>query len=234
MKIYTYTSVFLLFILAASCNKQNNNTLSKKEIAEGWELLFDGKSVEKWKMFNGGNVVGWRVVNGELHNSGADSYYGGDIITKKQYSNFELYIEWKVEPQSHSGIFFNVEEGVTDAINETGQEYQLIDDLGWAESLQDKQKSGANYNMFAPVRFTAKPAKSWNISRLIVDNRHVEHWLNDKKVLEYVLWSDEWKAAKQNSEWADFPYFGAGKSGHIGLQDHGGLVVFRNIKIREL
>jgi len=233
MKIYIYAPVFLFFIIVVSCKTQNN-TLSDREIAKGWELLFDGKSTEKWKMFNGGNVAGWKVVNGELHNSGADTYYGGDIITKKQYTNFELYIEWKVEPQSHSGIFFNVEEGITDAINETGQEYQLIDDLGWAEPLNDKHKSGANYNMFPPVRFAALPAGSWNKSRLIVNKQYVEHWLNGKKVLEYVLWSDKWKIAKQSSEWADFPYFGEGKSGHIGLQDHGGLVMFRNIKIREL
>jgi len=233
MKTYIYTAVFLFFILAVSCNTQNNS-LSNREVIAGWELLFDGKSIEKWKMFNGGDVVGWRVANGELHNSGAVSYYGGDIITKKRYTNFELYIEWKVEPQSHSGIFFNVEEGITDAINEIGQKYQLIDDLGWAEPLNDKQKSGANYNMFPPVRFVAKPAGNWNNSRLIVNKQHVEHWLNGKKVLEYVLWSDKWKEAKQHSEWADSPYFGEEKSGHIGLQEHGGAVMFRNIKIKEL
>ena len=230
MRIYIYVSAFLFFILTA-CNKQNN-TLTNREIARGWELLFDGESVEKWKMFNGGNVAGWKVIDGELHNSGADSYYGGDIVTKKQYTNFELYIEWKIESQSHSGIFFNVEEGVTNTIDETGQKYQLIDD--WTEPLNNMQKSGANYNLFSPVRFTAKPAGNWNKSRLIVNKQRTEHWLNGKKVLEYVLWSDEWEAAKQSSEWAGFPYFGESKSGHIGLQDHGGLVAFRNIKIREL
>ena len=233
MKTYIYVPAFLFSIFVISCNTRNN-TLSNKEIAKGWELLFDGESTEKWKMFNGGDVAGWKVVNDELHNSGADSYYGGDIITKKLYTNFELYIEWKVEPQSHSGIFFHVEEGVTNYINETGQEYQLIDDLGWAEPLTDKRKSGANYDMFPPVRFAAKPAGSWNNSRLIVNKQYVEHWLNGKKVLDYVLWNDKWIEAKQASEWSDFPYFGEGRTGHIGLQDHGGLVVFRNIKIREL
>ena len=173
MKIYINLSVFLFFILAISCNTQNN-TFSNREIARGWELLFDEKSAEKWKMFNGNDVAGWKIVNGELHNSGADSYYGGDIIIKKQYTNFELYIEWKVEPQSHSGIFFNVEEGIANTINETGQEYQLIDDLDWAEPLNDKNKSDANYSMFPPVRFAAKPADSWNNSRLIVNNQYVE------------------------------------------------------------
>jgi hypothetical protein len=233
MKIFISVPLFLFSVFAVSCGRQNN-TLSNREIAGGWELLFDGTSVEKWKMFNGGDVVGWKAVNGELHNSGTNSYYGGDIITKKQYADFELYIEWKAEPQSHSGIFFNVEEGITDSVNETGQEYQLIDDSGWAEPLDGKHKSGANYGMFPPVHFTAKPAGSWNNSRLTVNSGHVEHWLNGKKVLSYILWSDEWKAAKQLGEWAEFPYFGEGKTGHIGLQDHGGVVVFRNIKIKEL
>ena len=232
MKVYIYISAF--FIFSVSCSNTPDNTLSNREIGKGWELLFDGKSTEKWKMFNGGDVAGWKVVNGELHNSNTDRYYGGDIITKKQYTNFELYIEWKVAPQSYSGIFFNVEEGITNTINETGQKYQLIDDLGWAEPLKNEQKSGANYNMFPPVRFAALPAGSWNSSRLIVNKQNVEHWLNGKKVLSYVLWSEQWKTAKQSGEWADFPYFGEGKSGHIGLQDHGGLVMFKNIKIREL
>lgn len=233
MKIFVSVPILLFSVFAMSCGRQNN-TLSNREIAGGWELLFDGQSVENWKMFNGGDVVGWRAVNGELHNSGANPYYGGDIVTKKPYTNFELHIEWKVEPQSHSGIFFNVEEGLTDAMNETGQEYQLADDAGLAEPLDGKYRSGASYGMFAPVHFAAKPAGRWNKSRLKVTDGQVEHWLNGKTVLTYTLWSDEWQVAKQASQWAEYPYFGEGTSGYIGLHDHGGAVVFRNIKIKEL
>jgi hypothetical protein len=232
--VYVLTLLFIITVISCKTGDKRINTLSKKEIFNGWELLFDGHSMEKWKMFNGGDVAGWKIVNGELQNSGIGSYYGGDIITKKQYTNFELYIEWKVAPQSHSGIFYHVEEGVTNAISETGPEYQLIDDLGLTESLDDKQKSGAVFGMFSPVSFVVKPANKWNETRLIVKDQHVEHWLNRKKVLEYELWGNEWITAKQNSEWAEAPYFGEAKSGHIGLQDHGGLTVFRNIKIRVL
>ncbi len=201
---------------------------------EGWELLFDGKSVSNWKTFNGGAVTGWKIINGELHNSGVGSDHGGDIITKKQYTNFELYLEWKVTPESNSGIFFHVQEGLTNAIYESGPEYQLIDDKGWPTQLEAHQYSGANYAMHVPQNAKVVPIDEWNTTRIIVNGPHVEHWLNGKEVVEYELWTDEWKALKAKSKWAEAPNYGMSKTGHIGLQDHGGLTMFRNMKIREL
>jgi len=238
---------FTRFILAAllfafySCNsnsaKQQEskiNTLTEKEKNEGWELLFDGQSADKWKMFNGGEVSGWKIVDGELHNSGVGSDHGGDIITKNEYENFELSLEWKIAPESNSGVLYHVEEGKTRAIYESGPEYQLLDDNGWPTELEDHQYSGANYAMHVPLGAEVNPIDEWNTTRIVVNNPHVEHWLNGKKVVEYELWSDEWKELKENGKWADFPYYGASKKGHIGLQDHGGLTMFRNIKIREM
>jgi hypothetical protein len=233
------SSFVVLSAIAAlmSCSQGNKNEikpLSNKEIKQGWELLFDGKSMDKWKSFNGGEVTGWKIVGNEMHNSGVGSDHGGDIVTKKQYENFDLVLEWKVAPQSNSGIFFHVQEGLTDAIYESGPEYQLIDDKGWPEKLEPSQYSGANYAMNAPVNAKVKPIDEWNTTRIVVKNPHVEHWLNGKKVVEYDLWSDEWKALKAAGKWADVPQYGEAKSGHIGLQDHGGLTMFRNIKIREI
>lgn len=230
---------FIFFILAvlilSSCsNRKKDNILSKKEIREGWELLFDGHSMEKWKMFNGGEVIGWKVINGEMHNSGVGSDHGGDIITKKPYENFEFVFQWKVAPQSNSGVFFHVQEGLTDAIYETGPEYQLIDDKGWPGTLEANQYSGANYGMHAPENAEVKPLDKWNQSRIIVNNPHVEHWLNGKKVVEYDLWSEEWKSLKAAGKWAESPHYGEAASGHIGIQDHGGLTMFKNLKIREI
>lgn len=233
-------TAFIGFVIGfsfVSCNtaeKNETNTLTEKEKADGWELLFDGNSMDKWKMFNGGEVTGWKIVEGEMHNSGVGSDHGGDIITKKQYKNFELYLEWKVAPESNSGVFYHVQEGITDAIYETGPEYQLIDDLGWPGELEDWQTSGANYAMNPPEGAEVKPLDEWNITRIIVNNPHVEHWLNGKKVVEYDLWSEEWQANKEAGKWADSPRYGEAESGHIGLQDHGGLTMFRNIKIKEL
>ena len=237
MKHFTLFSCMWFVFAVFSCNtakQEKMNILTKKEKKQGWELLFDGTTLNQWKMFNGGEVTGWKVVDGEMHNSGVGSDHGGDIITKKEYKNFELYLEWKVVPESNSGVFYHVQEGITDAIYETGPEYQLIDDKGWPEELEDWQTSGANYGMNPPQNTELKPIDEWNTSRIIIKNPHVEHWLNGKKVVEYDLWSDEWKANKAAGKWAEAPHYGETESGHIGLQDHGGLTMFRNIKIREL
>lgn len=236
MKILSYFILITIsaFLLSCSSSKNEINSLSKNEVKEGWELLFDGKSMDQWKMFNGGEISGWKVIDGEMHNSGVGSDHGGDIVTKKQYENFELYLEWKVSPESNSGVFIHVQEGVSNVIYESGPEYQLIDDKGWPEKLEDWQLSGANYAMNPPEGAEVKPIDEWNVTRIIVNNPHVEHWLNGKKVVEYELWSDDWKDRKAAGKWAEAPHYGVAKKGHIGLQDHGGLTMFRNIKIREL
>ena len=99
-------------------------------------MLFDGKSLNNWVLFKGGSVTGWKVVNGEMQNSGTGSDHGGDIITKDEFENFELDLEWKVAPQSNSGIFYHVQQGVTDAIYQSGPEYQLIDEKGWPDHIK--------------------------------------------------------------------------------------------------
>lgn len=235
-KILMLLSVALLVV---SCTTQSPkepeiNTLTDAEIAEGWKMLFNGKDLDNWKIYNGGEVMGWKIEDGILHNSGVGSDYGGDIITKAQYQNFELYLEWKVSPESNSGIFFNVVENVAPALYQSGPEYQLIDDNGWPGSLNPDQLSGANYGMHPPTGAKVNAITDWNITKLIVNGPHVEHWLNGVKVVEYELWTDEWLELKAGSKWAEEQYYGAATQGHIGLQDHGGLTMFRNIKIREL
>lgn len=225
--------------LIASCtistnNKSTLNSLSEKEKKEGWQLLFDGKTTDMWKKFNGEEVEGWKIEDGILSNSGVGSDHGGDIITKAQFENFELSLEWKIDSVSNSGIFYLVQEGLTDAIYQSGPEYQLLDDVNCPEKLEPHQYSGANYAMHAPVNATVKPVGEWNKSRIIKNNTQVEHWLNGNKVVEYNLWDDEWYAIKANSKWKDEEEYGMANEGHIGLQDHGGLTMFRNIKIKTL
>jgi len=227
-------AISLSLLSCASTKKAEINTLSKKEIKQGWELLFNGQTVANWKTFNGGEVTGWKIIDGVLHNSGGGSDHGGDIITKKQFQNFELCLEWKIAAESNSGIFFHVKEGVVNAIYESGPEYQLLADNNWSSKLHNDQYTGANYAMQAPVNAKVVPLGEWNKTKIIVNGTHVEHWLNGTKVVEYELWSDDWKVRKEKGKWKDFPLYGMAKTGHIGLQDHGGLTMFRNIKIREL
>ena len=224
----------VVFSVVGLVNGQNLNQLTKQEKQAGWKLLFNGENLDGWKFFQGGEVQGWKVVDGVLNNSGVGSDHGGDIITKKQYKDFELTLEWKIASQSNSGVFYHVQEGKTKVIYETGPEYQLLDDKGWPTKLNDSQYSGSNYAMNKPVGAEVKPLDEWNTSRIVVKGSHVQHFLNGKKVVEYDLWTDEWYENKSNCKWKDKPLYGMAKKGHIGLQDHGGLTQFRNMKIRKL
>lgn len=227
--VFLTVSIFCFNVFGQSVDI---NTLTEKEKKEGWQLLFNGKNLDGWKTFQGKEISGWKVIDGVLNNSGVGSDHGGDIVTKARYQNFELYLEWKIAPQSNSGVFYHVNEKIGKAIYESGPEYQLLDDKGWPDKLHDDQYSGANYGMNPPVKSAVKPAGEWNQTRIVVDGTHVEHYLNGVKVVDYTLWDDAWKALKENGKWKDYPYYGLAKKGNIGLQDHGGLAQFRNIKIR--
>jgi hypothetical protein len=223
---------FLLF--GIFCQAQQLNTLTKKEKKAGWELLFKGKNMDGWKFFQGGEVNrGWHVADGIMNNSGTGSDHGGDIITVRQFKDFELYLEWKIGPEGNSGIFYRVQEGDTKKIYETAPEYQLIDDKGWPDKLDPGQYSGANYAMHPPVGAEVKPLDQWNSTRIVVKGSMVQHFLNGKQVVEYELWTGDWEERRNNTKWKNKPLYGMAVEGHIGLQDHGGLTQFRNIKIRE-
>ena len=226
--------LFVFFALSMGVFAQNSliNSLTENERKDGWRLLFNGKNPDGWKTFQGKEITGWKVIDGVLNNSGVGSDHGGDIVTREKFQSFELYIEWKIAPKSNSGIFFHVNEKIGKAIYESGPEYQLIDDKGWPEKLNDSQYSGANYAMHAPRNAVVKNLDEWNQTRIIVNGTHVQHYLNGVKVVDYYLWDNDWKSRKENGKWKDFPYYGMAKKGQIGLQDHGGLAQFRNMKIK--
>jgi len=211
------------------------NHLTEKDIEDGWELLFNGYSTLGWRGYNLDSIgEGWVVKDGNLVSLGRGGDIGGDIITEGEYTSFELMLEWKLSPGGNSGFFYRVVEGDYPALYATGPEYQIIDDLGYPEPLNDLNTTGANYGMHPPLNAKIKPVGEWNSSRLIVDNDHVEHWLNGVKVVEYTLWNDEWKNLVDHGKWKDYPDYGKASRGHIGLQDHGSMIWFRNIKIRNL
>jgi len=230
-KIFVLIIGFVIFLSAVAQNEKIN-TLSEKEKKEGWRLLFNGKNLDGWRTFQGREITGWKVIDGVLNNSGVGSDHGGDIITREKFQNFDLELEWKIAPQSNSGIFYHVNEKIGTAIYESGPEYQLIDDKGWPDKLRDDQYSGANYGMHAPKNAIVKDVNDWNLARIVVDGAHVQHYLNGVKVVDYYLWDDDWKQLKEKGKWKDYPYYGMALKGQIGLQDHGGLAQFRNIKIK--
>jgi len=230
-------SFFMLIFLVFGCTEKapEDNTLSKSEIKEGWQLMFDGKTTDGWRSYLEDEVHGWEIEDGTFKALGLGGDLGGDIISEGRYKNFELKLEWKISPGGNSGILYLVQEDTAyHAVYETGPEYQLIDDEGWPGELEEWQKAGANYAMHVAEDKELKPVGEWNTSKILVDNGHVEHWLNGMKVVEYELWSDDWKQRVAEGKWSDYPDYGKAEEGHISLQDHGSVTWFKNIKIREI
>lgn len=197
-----------------------------------WQTLFDGSSTTAWRGFQKQELpAGWQVVDGALTRTGA----AGDIITKEQFDNFELELEWKVAPAGNSGIFFHVvEDPQAQYVWQTGPEMQVLDNQRHADGRNPLTSAGSNFALHAPARDVSRPAGEWNRARLVVNGPHVEHWLNGEKIVEYELWSDDWKQKVQASKFKDMPRYGLARSGHIALQDHGDIVAYRNIRIRRI
>lgn len=206
-----------------------------------WISLFDGASLAGWKRFNADEIGSmWKVEDGTIacysEGGGEASGDGGALITEEQFDNFEFSLEWKISPGGNSGIMYHIVEGDKYRYAyETGPEYQLLDDAGWAGKVKDNQIAGANYDMYdAPASKTLHPPGEWNTSRIIYDRGHVEHWLNGEKVLEFEEGSEDWQNRLEASKWKEYPDWCKAKTGAIGLQDHGSPIWFRNIKVRKL
>lgn len=232
--VIAITPVFLVPGLMAFVPLQiQDNTLSKEEKKAGWQLLFDGRSTAGWRPYRNQASEGWEVKDGQLHCKEGKLAHRSDLMTTGQFGNYELVFDWKIDKGFNSGVIYRVEEGDR-ATYETGPEYQLIDDEGYPEKLEDWQKSGSDYAMHPPSVIAAKPQGEYNYSKIVVNGAHVEHWLNGKKVVDFDLWTPEWEALKAKSKWKDARLYGMIRRGHIALQDHGGGVWFKNIKLRPL
>ncbi len=208
-----------------------HNVLTKDQEASGWTLLFDGQQAsESWRGFKKDTVPeGWIVEDGMLMRTGP----GGDIVTREVFGNFDFYVDWMVEPGGNSGIFFNGgEDG--NWIWETAPEMQILDNIGHGDGITALQSAGANYGLHAPPVDASRPAGQWNRARIRVNGEHVQYWLNGVKTADYVLGSEDWKRRVAGSKFVHMPKYGTRRDGHIGLQDHGDRVAFRNIRIKRL
>ncbi|NQT77076.1 MAG: DUF1080 domain-containing protein [Bacteroidetes bacterium] len=229
--------LFCLIFLFYSCGNEQPKQTKKERPLENGIILFDGANMNAWRGFKQEALpAGWKVQDSLLITSGEGGDLGGDIISKEQFEDFKLSLEWKISEGGNSGIFFHVIEGDNPTVYVSGPEYQLIDDEGFSYPLENWQKAAANYAMHNTdsIRKKLHPAGEWNYSGIRVRDGHVTHWLNGEKVLEYDLWDDDWKNRLAASKWKDYPAYGLALRGHIGLQDHGSKVAFRNIKIKDL
>lgn len=197
---------------------------------DGWRPLFDGETTMGWRGFRSDTApAGWQVVDGALTRVGR----GGDIVTLDRFTDFELALEWQVAPGGNSGVFYRATEE-TDRIYENALEMQVLDDAGHPDGQSPLTSAGSLFGLYPAPEGIVKPAGAWNTARLVVDGSHVEHWLNGTKVVEYELWSEEFTQRVNDSKFTEWPPFARAPGGHIGLQDHGDRVAFRNIRIREL
>jgi hypothetical protein len=241
MYLLTKRTLIACYILMLSCFglmafmpfHEADNALTTTEKKDGWILLFDGKTTNGWRPYHNQPAKGWEIVSGQLHCKEGKLDSRADLITTAQYDNFELTFDWKINKGFNSGVIYRSEEG-DGASYETGPEYQLIDDEGYPEKLQDWQKSGSDYAMHPPSVIAAKPTGEYNHTKILVNGAHVEHWLNGKKVVDFDLWTPEWNALKEKGKWKDAKKYGMIKKGHIALQDHGGGIWFKNIKLHKL
>jgi len=225
----TLCLTFLACIFSVSfANAEAPNSLSDEEAKTGWKLLFDGKTTEGWRNYGkpDGEVKNWKVANGAITRVSG----GGDLITVGKYEHFDFIIEFSMPKPTNSGIIFRAAE--TDKPSyATGPEIQVLGEM----KAGGKTSAGSCYALYAPTKDVLKPIGEWNELRLTIhpDNK-VEHFMNGEKVCEYQIGSDDWNERVAASKFSKMPGFGTVSKGHICLQDHGGEVWYRNIRIREL
>jgi hypothetical protein len=251
MKRLIYVFAGLLVLLSAGnrayCQLNNqtgqeiNNTLTVKEIKDGWKLLFDGKTSASWmnaktKKFP---VSGWEIKDGTLNINPAakGANGGGDIVTVDKYKNFELIVDFLYKPGANSGIKYFVDTEVNNgALASIGCEYQILDDNLHPDAklgIAGNRTLAGLYDLIAPKNKIENGPDKWNSAKIVVNGSKVQHWLNGQMTVEYERGNDKWRELVATSKFKTSPGFGEVEEGRILLQDHGNVVSFRNIKIRE-
>ena len=225
-----YLLIFCLLLVGCSPSKEN------------WIDLFNGENLEGWHTYGAGNTYdGWYIENGVLifdHQLRTNSR-SSNLVTDSKYTNFELSLDWNISNQGNSGIFWGViEDKQFDHPYQTGPEIQILDD-NWKEYIEvrgDINRAGSLYGLMAPSTIESKGAGIWNHYLIHIDhNKNIGYVeFNEKEVLRFPVHGPEWEAMISKSGFADWPGFGKAKTGHISLQEHGGKVSFKNIKIRIL
>ena len=250
MKLPSLLIICLLFIGStdfspSSDQVQKHNVLTDQEIAQGWQLLFNGSTLNGWHRFNHKGIPSiWKIEDGILIFDPSlvpEGDYDHDLVTDKVFEDFELSIEWNVSQGGNSGIFWAVQEGPSyHRSYSTGPEIQILDNENHPDALANPKyhQAGALYDLVQPSEDVCNPAGEWNHVFLSVNYQENKGLvkLNGTQIATFPLRGPKWVEMIENSKFKDctFRNFGRFKSGKIGLQDHGDLVRFRNIKIREL
>ncbi len=247
MKPHLFAFISLAF---ASAVLAAPNELTPEERSTGWTLLFDGRSLNGWHLYQkkGEAHGGWKVEDGALvcpKSNGRPNGSGGDLVTDGKFGDFEFAFEWKISVGGNSGVHYFFDEnrapgGPPMYAGDTGHspvgfEYQVLDDDKHPDGKRGPtHQAGALYDLIAAEKKTVKPVGEWNEARIVVRGNHVEHWLNGAKSAECDLDSDTFRAALAKSKYHVIPGFGTKVATALALQDHGEEAAFRNVKIRAL
>ncbi len=237
-------------MMAAACDKSAEKKASTPveaspsqkapELEEGWVYLFDGSNLDAWRTYMKDSITGeWEISEGALvYRPHPDSAHGmNNLITRKKYKSFELALEWKIEKDGNSGVFYGIHEDEKYVVPYmTAPEVQLRDYTSDPNFNDNLQMSGAIFGIVGPEEDTARPAGEWNELFVSVDreNNVGRVVLNGKELFNYPVRGEEWQKLVDASKFKDWEGFSATEDGHIGLQDHAHEVWFRNIRIKEL
>lgn len=235
MKIITPSTIlFAVLALAPTDGVRADDTAvraSGTAPSKEWRSLIEDTTAKSWRGWVSQELPkGWHVADGAISKEGDVD----DLVTRTEFSNFELELEWKIGKAGNSGIFYRGTREY-DHIYWSAPEYQLLDDANAADGRSRLTAAGAAYGLYPAPAGVVRPFDQWNSTRIIVNGAHVEHWLNGQKLAEYELWSPDWKAKVTASKFAKYPNYGLAKKGYIGIQgDHPGALTLRHIRIREL
>ena len=196
-----------------------------------WHSLIEDASAKGWRGWASPDLPqGWSVKDGVISKDGEVD----DLVTREEFANFELELEWKLGKAGNSGVFYRGTREY-DHIYWSAPEYQLLDDANAPDGRSRLTAAASAYAIYPAPAGMVHAFDQWNTTRIVVNGAHVEHWLNGQKVVEYELWSPDWKARVAASKFAKYPDYGLAKKGCIGIQgDHPGALALRRIRIREL
>lgn len=239
-RLYSLACTLIVAMLFNTAYAQAPNTLTDQEKKDGWQLLFNGKDLTGWHSFQR-NAPGksWQVKNGIINriknkNSKPEDYR--DLVTDKEYANFDFKVEWMVDTPANSGVMFYVNEGPQfQNTYESGPEMQITDLYVDGDSRIHKCRAGCLYDLIEVDTEWVTVGGRWNLYEIKCQDGHLQFFQNGHKVVDTQMWDDNWRKMIAASKFTEWPGFGTFTKGHISFQGtEYGKIYFRNIKIKEL